>query len=152
MPAISAKTGGMKHWRLLSWHCHHGLHNKIRCWGWGESPSDAHKDTQLASGWNRSSCYCLSGETFPMWCYHPAALPSTHFLSKQNKRPGSLVCCLWNYWMEVWFFFSDVHSVSSFVLVRGYYFTPKIKREERKLKCGSTFFSLLCFTGLSVTH
>lgn len=41
-----------------------------------------------------SSCYIVTRETFPIWCYQSAALPSTHFLSKQNKRAGTLVRCL----------------------------------------------------------
>lgn len=69
--------------------------------GSGESLDRAHTHTHLAMQIRThtvcqhrlhcNSCYILTGETFffPIWCYQSAALPSTHFLPKQNNSPGS---------------------------------------------------------------
>lgn len=99
------------------------------------------------------------GKTFPIWCYQSAALPSTHFLPKQNKRPGSLKSCsLWIYQIAAfscsYIFCERKHS--SFGVNTVWLMNAAIKiifahiREE----VNSCFYRLLLLfhTVVSVTH
>lgn len=68
-------------------------------------------DRQLELDWTGLVVIVRQGKTFPIWCYQPAALPSTHFLSKQHKRPGSLKYCLLLHYLKGAFFHIFLKSI-----------------------------------------
>lgn len=86
---------------------------EIRCSKQGDMWRAAHKpvfiDTAQVVGtdWPGLVVMVQQGKTFPIRCYQPAALPSTHFLFKQNKRPRCLSwCLLWSYLMGAFLCFT----------------------------------------------